>query len=168
MSDRRDSRPPAGSKWPQQSFVGDGPAAGPAPERRHVALQVSLTFAYFDSPDVPGQVIAHCLELDVCSEGPSRSEAARELRTAIEEYVAYKLESNELDSLLRPTPEGVVPTSAQRESWQVIVALELFREKAESVAVLFPSQPGALRLPGITAFSESRSSSCQPSTGNLD
>lgn len=168
MSDRRDSRPPAGPQWPQQSFVGDGPASGPVPERRHVALQICLTFAYFDSPDVPGQVVAHCLELDVCSEGPSRIEAARELRTAIEEYVAYKLESNELDSLLRPTPEGIVPAGAHRETWQVIVALELFREKAESVAVLFPSQPGALRLPGITAFSESRASFSWPAPSQLE
>jgi predicted RNase H-like HicB family nuclease len=153
MSDRSDYPPRATSKWPQHALVGDGSPSRPTPERRRIALQLSLTFAYFDSPDVAGQIIAHCMELDVCSEGASRQEAAQDLRTAIEEYFDYKLESNELDSLLRPAPDGIIPSSAQRETWPIVVALKLFRENAESVDVLFPAQPGERALSRITIFS---------------
>lgn len=152
MSDSRDSQTRASSNWPQPASVGEGPSRRPAPERRRIALQLSLSFAYFDSPDVPGQIIAHCSELDICAEGSSRIEAGQELRTGIEEYFEFKMESNELDSLLRPTPEGVIPAGAQRETWQVIIALALLGEKAESIDVLFPAQPGGKSLPGITAF----------------
>ncbi|MDA1259893.1 MAG: hypothetical protein O3A20_04660 [Planctomycetota bacterium] len=152
MSARRKPRAPHVAEPPVPAFGRNGTRS----KRRKMALRLNLHFVFFDAPGNRGSTIGHCLDLDVCAEGATRQEASDELRLAIEEYLAFKLENHEFDSLLRRTPDGVVPAKvAGMEAWEVVALLELNDKQPAKVTVLFPTVLGGAHthaIPGIQAF----------------
>jgi predicted RNase H-like HicB family nuclease len=65
----------------------------------------ALSLLVFPAPDVPGQWLGHCLELDIMSVGSSLQHAIRLTEEAVRECVADDL-SHGLDPFARkPAPE---------------------------------------------------------------
>jgi hypothetical protein len=123
-----------------------------APKRRRVALHLSLHYAFFASPDIPGQLVAYCSDLDVCAEAASRRMVQIQLRRAIVEYFETLVLNREMGSVLRPTAPGIIPDHAEVEVWQVLVILELKLDRPYSVEVLFPPRAGEFLLSQITTY----------------
>jgi predicted RNase H-like HicB family nuclease len=91
-----------------------------------------LTFAYYDEPDCEGVLGAHCLELDVAAQGPTREGARKELQAALETYLLHFLESGD------PVPLRSAPDEIQacqdREVFHVyFVRYKLHREHRKEI-----------------------------------
>lgn len=77
------------------------------PQRIEMSLDVPLRVVVFPSPDIPGQWVGHCLELDLVSQGDSEIHALEMVRAAVSGLYEYNVRHGLLPLQVRPAPPEV-------------------------------------------------------------
>ncbi len=93
-------------------------------------IEFQLTLIFYPSLDLSGVTCAHCLELDIVGQGPDQDAAQANLMEAIELYVGFKLDEQELDSLYCPAPSSI--WNHATELFVYRLSVESFSESRES------------------------------------
>jgi predicted RNase H-like HicB family nuclease len=94
-------------------------------------IEVTLPFhmLVYPAPDVPGDFVAHCLELDMVAQGTSKDHAREVLKDALQTLIQFNLD------------KGLVPIQirfAPREVWE---AARVTRPESMDVKALFRFTP---------------------------
>jgi len=63
-----------------------------------------LTFLVYPDADIPGDFVAHCLNLDIVATGDTQGSAIDLLKELVEDAVLAALEDGTLEQLCRPAP----------------------------------------------------------------
>ncbi len=74
-------------------------------------------------------LLAHCLDMDIVSQGKTQDEAISELKELIYTQIEYCLGNDMLDSLFRPAPKEYWDMYYRSQATQVLNQLSLQKNK---------------------------------------
>lgn len=73
--------------------------------------------------------LAHCLDMDIVSQGKTQKEAISELIDLIQTQMEYCLENNMLDTIFRPAPKEYWDMYYRSQATKIINQLSLYNKR---------------------------------------